>query len=80
LALPLSSDDIKSGHTDAKIVRTGKSQLEQRALQRFRIEVASVPASTIVQLCMWPETLADWARRVPISPSVVFNALAGRRI
>jgi len=56
--------------------RTGHSVIEQQAVARMRLEVASMPASDIVQLALWPDTMANWARSVPVSTSVVYNMLA----
>jgi hypothetical protein len=57
--------------------RNGTNPLEQRALYRIQTEIASLPASEVVQMAMWPERLADWATSNGIKPSVVYNMLAG---
>lgn len=56
--------------------RDGRSPLERLALGRLRADVAAMPASDVVQLVLWPETLADWARGAAIAPAVAYNMLA----
>lgn len=58
-------------------VRDGSNPLERRAVWRVRRHVAAIPASTIVQLAIFPESLAEWARRRAFPPSVVYTTLAG---
>jgi hypothetical protein len=58
-------------------VRDGSNPLERRAVWRVRRHVAAIPASTIVQLAIFPESLAEWARRRVFPPSVVYTTLAG---
>lgn len=59
--------------------RTGDSRIERLAAQRVRESVAAMPASLVVQLAMWPDELARWARAERIAESVVYNLLARRK-
>lgn len=59
--------------------RTGESRIERLAAQRVRESVAAMPASLVVQLAMWPDELARWARAERIAESVVYNLLARRK-
>ena len=59
--------------------RTGRNEIERRAVYRVQREVASMPASLVVQLAMWPDEIAAWARGEGSSESVVYNMLAGRK-
>lgn len=56
--------------------RDGRSPLERLALGRLHDDLAAMPASDVVQLVLWPETLAAWAREVAVAPAVVYNMLA----
>lgn len=56
--------------------RTGTNPVEQRALARLLADAPAMPASDIVQLLLWPQTLADWARANAIAPAVAYNMLA----
>jgi len=56
--------------------RTGGSVIEHQAVARIRLDVASMPASDVVQLALWPDTIANWARTVRVSTSVVYNMLS----
>ena len=47
-----------------------------QAVARIRLDVASMPASDVVQLALWPDTIANWARTARVSTSVVYNMLA----
>jgi len=58
-------------------VRDGSNPLEQRALWRVRNEIAALPASLVVQLAIFPETLAEWARRKSVPAAMVYTTLAG---
>jgi hypothetical protein len=44
-----------------------------------RDDVAAFPASLVVSLLLWPETIAEWARAQRVTPPLVHNALAGRK-
>ena len=35
-----------------------------------------MPASLVVQIALWPDKLADWAKEMEIAPAVVYNMLA----
>ena len=63
----------------ARAQRTGTSRIEQRAVARVREHVARMPASLVVQLALWPDELARWARAERIAESVVYNLLAHRK-
>ena len=56
--------------------RTGRGAIERQALARTRLEIASMPASDVVQLALWPDNIAAWARTAGVSGSVVYNMLA----
>jgi hypothetical protein len=56
--------------------RTGRGPIERQALARTRLEIASMPASDVVQLALWPDNIAGWARTAGVSGSVVYNMLA----
>jgi hypothetical protein len=58
-------------------VRDGSNPLEQRAVWRVWRDAAALPASTIVQIALFPETLAEWARRRRVPPSALYALLAG---
>lgn len=62
---------------DRPLERDGRSPVERHALARLSADVAAMPASDIVQLVLWPQTLADWARDVAVATAVVYNLLAG---
>jgi hypothetical protein len=55
--------------------RTGDSTIERQAIARTRLEIASMPASDVAQLALWPDQIAGWARSVQVSTSVVYNML-----
>lgn len=59
--------------------RTGASSIERAAVARVRAAVASMPASLVVQLALWPDELARWARAERADESLVYNMLAGRK-
>lgn len=56
--------------------RDGTSPLERLALARLRQDVAALPASEVVQLVLWPDSLAHWARDAGVSTAVAYNMLA----
>jgi lambda repressor-like predicted transcriptional regulator len=58
-------------------VRFGGSLLERIAGYRVLTESASMPASVIIKLCLWPDSIADFAREAGINPTVAQNALRG---
>lgn len=55
--------------------RNGTGALERQALARVRLDVCSMPASDVVQLALWPDTIANWARGVRVSTPVAYNML-----
>jgi len=57
--------------------RDGTNPIERQAVRRVELEIASMPASAVVGLALWPETLASWARAQRVSQSVVTGTLAG---
>lgn len=59
--------------------RTGATRVEQLAVRTVAREIAAMPASLVVQLALWPDELARWARNTRVDTSVVYNALAGRK-
>ncbi len=59
--------------------RTGDSRIERMAVDRVRASVAAMPASLVVQLALWPDELARWARAERVAESVVYNLLARRK-
>ena len=56
--------------------RDGRSDLERLAVGRLVADVAAMPASDVVQLVLWPDTVAGWARAGAIAPAVAYNMLA----
>ncbi|HXE56942.1 MAG TPA: hypothetical protein VNK43_02990 [Gemmatimonadales bacterium] len=58
-------------------VRDGSSPLERKALYRLELDIAALPASMVVQLALWPDTLVDWARVEALSAPLVYAVLAG---
>jgi len=59
------------------LFRDGTNPVERQAVRRFEQEVASMPASAVVGLALWPDTLASWAREQRVSQSLVTGTLAG---
>lgn len=59
------------------LYRDGSNPIERRALRLVERDVASMPASAVVGLALWPETLADWSREQRLKASVVWATLAG---
>lgn len=58
-------------------VRDGTSPIERRAVRAVETDVATMPASAVVGLALWPETLAGWSREQNLKASVVWATLAG---
>ena len=73
------ADRMHDAPLAARAQRTGTSRIEQRAVARVREHVARMPASLVVQLALWPDELARWARAERIAESVVYNLLAHRK-
>ena len=73
-ARPTAADPIAP--SPAPRERDGASLLERLALGRLRQDVAALPASEIVQLVLWPSSLAHWARDAGVSSAVAYNMLA----
>lgn len=59
------------------LLRDGTSPVEKRAVRSVELDVASMPASAVVGLALWPETLAGWSREQGLKASVVWATLAG---
>jgi hypothetical protein len=59
------------------LFRDGTNPVEGQAVRRVEQEVASMPASAVVGLALWPDTLASWAREQRVSQSLVTGTLAG---
>jgi hypothetical protein len=59
--------------------RDGRSAVERLAVLAVARDVAAMPASLVVQLAVWPDDLAHWARAERLSESLVYNTLAGRK-
>jgi hypothetical protein len=59
--------------------RTGRSAVERLAVLAVARDVAAMPASLVVQLAVWPDDLAHWARAQRVSESLVYNTLAARK-
>lgn len=72
----LRDDPAPTSAAPAPRQRTGQSVIEHQAVARIRLDVASMPASDVVQLALWPDTIANWARMVRVSTSVVYNMLS----
>ncbi len=60
-------------------VRTGDNTIERAAVAVVRREIAAMPASLVVQLALWPDEVARWAREIGSSESLVYNMLAARK-
>jgi len=58
-------------------VRDGSNPLERRAVWHVWRQIAALPASLVVQLILFPETLAEWARRRQVPASMLYAMLAG---
>ena len=59
--------------------RDGRNPVERKAVARVRREIAAMPASLVVQLALWPDEIAPWARTESTSESLVYNMLARRK-
>jgi hypothetical protein len=57
--------------------RDGGNPIERKAVYRAQVEIRSMPASLVVQIALWPDKLADWAKETSVAPAVVYNMLAG---
>ncbi|MFL5576278.1 MAG: hypothetical protein ACJ79S_09965 [Gemmatimonadaceae bacterium] len=73
--------DAVVGSASSTVVRErdGGNPVERRALARVRREVAAMPASLVVQLAIWPDEIAAWARGEGTHESLVYNMLARRK-
>src|SRR4051812_20402345 len=59
--------------------RSGQNAIERLAVDVVRREIAAMPASLVVQLALWPDEVAGWAREIRASESLVYNMLAARK-
>ncbi|MBV9880441.1 MAG: hypothetical protein JO180_08090 [Gemmatirosa sp.] len=59
--------------------RDGANAIERLAIDVVRRETAAMPASLVVQLALWPDEVATWAREIRSSESLVYNMLAARK-
>jgi hypothetical protein len=59
--------------------RTGRNVIERQAVALVAREIAAMPASLVVQLALWPDEIASWARAEHTSESLVYNMLAHRK-
>jgi hypothetical protein len=57
--------------------RDGNNPLERKVIYRVALDIATLPASLVVQLILHPSTLAAWCRMQAFPPSVVYALLAG---
>ncbi|CAN5889251.1 MAG: hypothetical protein H0W11_09315 [Gemmatimonadetes bacterium] len=71
-----ASDIAYGGHVARYRLRDGSNPIERKAVYRAQLEIRSMPASLVVQIALWPDKLADWAKETAIAPSVVYNMLA----
>jgi hypothetical protein len=69
-------DDADALRLVLQALRDGSNPLERMAVQRVEIEIAALPASLVVQLALYPETLAAWARRQSIPAPLLYSTLA----
>src|SRR5215207_5158376 len=65
--------------TSRSFDRTGRNPVERKAIARVQREIAAMPASLVVQLALWPDEIAAWARAEQTSESLVYNMLARRK-
>lgn len=59
--------------------RDGENPLERRAVYKLAVDRAAMPASKLVQVLLWPDELAEWARQEGIDSSVLYNTLSGHK-
>lgn len=71
--------DSPGGQASSARERDGRNAVERKALYRVRREVAAMPASLVVQLALWPDEIAAWARGEGTHESLVYNMLARRK-
>src|SRR5215218_4339955 len=63
----------------ARRERSGRNAIERKAVFRVQTDVASMPASLVVQLALWPDDVAHWSRASGEDESLVYNMLARRK-
>jgi hypothetical protein len=76
-AAPVAREPIDWSRPPYPRWRDGTNPVERRAVRAVEIDVASMPAATVVGLAIWPETLAAWSRAERLKSSVVWATLAG---
>ncbi len=79
MSTPASVPFRPSAPRDLQLERTGSTRVEQLAVATVTREIAAMPASLVVQLALWPDEIARWARETRTDASVVYNALAARK-
>lgn len=67
------------GSAARSVARDGRNPVERKAVARVQREIAAMPASLVVQLALWPDEIAAWARAEGSSESLVYNMLARRK-
>jgi hypothetical protein len=75
--LPASIGSIDWTQPPFARVRDGSNPIERRAVRAVEVDVASMPAASVVGLAIWPETLAAWSRAERLKSSMVWATLAG---
>jgi hypothetical protein len=68
-----------AGPVPRSTTRDGRNPIERKAVARVQREIAAMPASLVVQLALWPDEIAPWARAESTSESLVYNMLARRK-
>lgn len=63
----------------SSVRRDGRNAIERKAIARVQREIAAMPASLVVQLALWPDEIASWARAEGTHESLVYNMLARRK-
>ena len=74
---PGSGEDVDWSRPPYPPVREGSNPIERRAIRVVERDVASMPASAVVGLALWPTTLAEWSREHRLKSSLVWATLAG---
>lgn len=59
--------------------RTGQSPVERKALGNLQRNLHAMSASLLVQIALWPLTIAEIARMEKVSSSMLYNCLAGTK-
>lgn len=56
--------------------RDGSGALERMAAYKLTRVLPALPPSKIIDLLLWPQTMAEWARAEGISSNLVYNTLS----